>query len=256
MTPEQGGAMRGWKAWALRTGNSRAEQSMLTYLTGAGQEVVIPHIMILLQGESTVLIDTGFGSPAEIAANYPQELWRSDSEQPEALLAELGVAPADVDLVIHTHLHYDHVGNNHLFPGATKLAQASELDFFANPDVPLMRREYFTPCCGFPAQFDVEDVTSVDGDKTLLPGLELLALPGHTPGSQGVLFETASGPLCFAGDLVMVTENMNEMTPVGLHTDLAAAESSRRKLKSLGAAVIPSHDMRLFSEGTIQALTP
>jgi N-acyl homoserine lactone hydrolase len=244
-----------WKAWALRTGNSRAEQSMLTYLDGAGQEVVIPHIMILLQGVATVLIDTGFGSPDEIAANYPQDLWRSISEQPTSLLAELGVAPDDVDLIVHTHLHYDHVGNNHLFPGATKIAQAVELDFFANPTVPLMRREYFTPCCGFPSQFEVDDVTPVDGDQTLLPGLELLALPGHTPGSQGVLFETSDGPMCFAGDLVMVAENMNEMTPVGLHTDLVAAERSRRRLESLGAPVIPSHDMRLFPAGDIQALT-
>jgi glyoxylase-like metal-dependent hydrolase (beta-lactamase superfamily II) len=245
-----------WQAWALSTGSSRVDQSMLTYLEGAGQEVVIPHVMILLRGESTVLVDTGFGSPEQISAAYPQALWRNAAQDPVRLLEQLGVAPADVDLVVHTHLHYDHVGNNALFPGATKLAQRAELAFAADPDVPLMRREYFTPCCGFPAQFDAAAITPVDGDQSLLPGLDLLALPGHTPGSQGILVQTDTGPLCYAGDLVMVTENMQELTPVGLHTDLAAAERSRQKVAALGVPVVPAHDARLFTSGEIQKLAP
>lgn len=245
-----------WTAWALRTGSSRVDQSMLTYLEGAGEQVVIPHVMILLRGEATVLVDTGFGAPEEIAAAYPQELWRSETQDPVRLLAELGVAPGDVDVVVHTHLHYDHVGNNHLFPGATKVAQRSELEYAAEPDVPLMRREYFTPHCGFPPQFDASDVTAIEGDHSLLPGLELLALPGHTPGSQGLLVQTGAGALCYPGDLVMVEENMRELTPVGLHTDLSAAERSRRKVADLGASVVPAHDMRIFKSGDIQELTP
>jgi glyoxylase-like metal-dependent hydrolase (beta-lactamase superfamily II) len=235
-----------WRAWALRTGCSKVDQSMLTYLEGMGTEVVIPHTAVLLRGEVNVLVDTGFGSPQQIAAAYPQELWRTGEQELERLLARLGLVPADIDLVLHTHLHYDHVGNDHLFPGATILAQQADLDFARAPSVPLMRREFFTESCGFPAQFDPGSVMGVDGDRTVAAGLNLLALPGHTPGSQGVVAETADGLLCFAGDLVMVRENLDELTPVGLHTDLEACERSRATVLSLGATVLPSHDMRVF----------
>lgn len=220
---------------------------MLTYLDGMGTEVVIPHIMVLLQNSSTtVLIDTGFGDPAVIDAAYPQEIWRTPDQRPEQLLARIGVRPQDIDLVINTHLHYDHAGNNHLFPQATQLAQRADLEFASAPTVPLMEKEFFSVCAGYPPQFDPEALTPVDGDHAVLPGLDILALPGHTPGNQGVVFATAAGPMCYAGDLVMVAENLDPQTPVGLHTDLEACELSRRKVLATGARTIPSHDARLF----------
>lgn len=243
-----------WKAWALRTGCSQVDQSMLTYLEGMGQQVVIPHIAVLLRGEVNVLIDTGFGSPEEVAAAYPQELWRTPEQELPRLLDRLDMAPGDIDLIVHTHLHYDHVGNNHHFPAATKLAQQADLDYARSPSVPLMRREFFSECCGFPAQFDPDDITAVAGDHTIAEGLDIIALPGHTPGSLGVVFESAKGLTCFAGDLIMVRNNLDEMTPVGLHTDLQACEDSRRRVVALGADVLPSHDMRVFEDDDIKEI--
>jgi glyoxylase-like metal-dependent hydrolase (beta-lactamase superfamily II) len=221
-----------------------------------GTEVVIPHIMILLQGASAnVLIDTGFGDPEAIAAAYPQQLWRTPDQTPQQLLARLDLQPADIDLVINTHLHYDHVGNNHLFPHATQLAQRADLEFSVAPRVPLMEREFFSSCGGYPAQYNPTALTPVYGDHTVLPDLDILSLPGHTPGNQGVVFVTEHGSLCFAGDLVMVTENLDPLTPVGLHTDLEACERSRSKVLETGGRVIPSHDLRLFAGGgDIEAL--
>lgn len=243
-----------WKVWALRAGCSEVDQSMLTYLDRPGLQVIIPHVILLLQGSVNVLVDTSFGSPAEISAAYPQRLWRDDADQPQRILGDLGLIPGDIDLVIHTHLHYDHVGNDHLFESATKLAQRRELAYSEDPTVPVMAREYFTERHGFPAQFDRLAVSAVDGDCTVMPGLEVLLLPGHTPGSQGLLIETGQGALCYPGDLVMVSENMHGATPVGLHTNLEECEQSREKVAELGARVIPSHDMRLFTSGVIQQL--
>lgn len=239
-----------WRAWALRSGSSKVDQSMLTYLEGMGTEVVIPHIMILLQSASaSVLVDTGFGDPAAIDAAYPQEIWRTPDQTPERLLARVGVHPGDIDVVINTHLHYDHVGNNHLFPHATQLAQRADMEFACAPTVPVMEKEFFSACAGYPPQYDAAALTPVDGDHAVLPGLDILALPGHTPGSQGVVFMTEQGPKCYAGDLLMVAENLDPGTPVGLHTDLEACELSRRKVLATGAQTIPSHDARLFAGG-------
>jgi hypothetical protein len=52
----------------------------------------------------------------------------------------------------------------------------------------------------------------------------------------------------------MVRENLHELTPVGLHTDLAACERSRTKVLALGGTVLPSHDMRVFDGDDIQRL--
>jgi glyoxylase-like metal-dependent hydrolase (beta-lactamase superfamily II) len=243
-----------WDVWALRAGSSKVDQSMLTYLEGAGREVSIPHVMLLLKGPWNVLVDTSFGSPAQIAEHYPQELRRPGDELPEPLLAEIGLAVGDIDLIIHTHLHYDHVGNNHLFPHATKLAQTQEVTYAEAPGTPIMGREYFTPACGFPAQFNARELTTVEGDHTVADGLDIISLEGHTPGSQGIVVTTSDGPLCYAGDLVMVSENMDPMTPVGLHVDLEACERSRQKVASLHARVVPSHDMRLFDSGPVRRL--
>jgi N-acyl homoserine lactone hydrolase len=90
-------------------------------------------------------------------------------------------------------------------------------------------------------------IRSVDGDVTLAPGISVVPLPGHTPGSQGVLVEGASTRYLIAGDCVYLYENWNgdaeaEHIPVGLYTDPVAYERSLQRIEALDCEVIPSHD--------------
>jgi len=221
---------------------------MATYLEGIGKPLVIPHTMFVLRrGRQTVAVDTSFSSPEEVQAAYPQEIWRQDDEHPQALLREIGVELSDVELVICTHLHYDHCGCNQLFAAARVLVQRRELEYALAPKSKLMEREFFSPTGGFTPPFDPARCDLVDGDLELDGGLKLLALPGHTPGSQGVLVPTSSGDLCLAGDLIMVQENFEQVLPVGLHTDVDAWYSSHEKLSEYTDHVVPSHDMRIFA---------
>lgn len=239
--------MSGWKVFALRAGRSRIDRSMATYLEGIGVPLVIPHTMFILRrGRDTIAVDTSFSSTEEVQAAYPQEIWRQDDEHPRALLGEIGLELADVELVICTHLHYDHCGCNELFARARVLVQRRELEYALAPKAKLMEREFFSPSGGFTPPFDAARCEPVDGDLDLHGGLKLLWLPGHTPGSQGVLVPTDSGPLCLAGDLVMVRENFEQVMPVGLHTDVDAWYSSHAKLRTYTDHVVPSHDMRVF----------
>ncbi len=239
--------MPNWRLWALCAGRSRIDQSVATYLEGMGVPLEIPHSMFVLRGPITVVVDTSFKSPSVIRKHYPQEVWRVASEDPRAMLAAIGVEPADVDVVVCTHLHYDHCGGNALFSNARILAQRREIDYARCPTSTLMEREYFSAGAGFPSQCDLDDLTPVDGDLQVASGLRLVTLPGHTPGSQGLIVDTAQGPIALAGDLVMVRENFTEGIPVGLHTDLDAWYSSYRKLRAITDQVIPSHDMRVFT---------
>ena len=243
-----------WTLWALRAGHSTVDQSMLTYLEGPGRSVEIPHVVFLATGPANVLIDTSFRSAASVRASYPQKISRPAGEELEVLLSQVSLCPADIDMIIHTHLHYDHAGNDHLFPGVRPLVQRAEIEYAAAPSVTIMQREYFAPSAGFTPPFDPGRFTPVDGDTAVADGLNLLHLPGHTPGSQGVLLDTAAGPLCIPGDQVMVHENMRADLPVGLHTDLEAWERSHRRLLALGARIIPSHDMRIFASESVQRL--
>jgi glyoxylase-like metal-dependent hydrolase (beta-lactamase superfamily II) len=245
--------MSTWKVFALRAGRSQMDQSMATYLDGMGEPLVIPHTMFAVLGAQTIVVDTSFESPEAVKAAYPQDIWRDPEEHPVALLREVGVAPDGVDLVVCTHLHYDHCGCNELFPAARVLVQRRELDYAMAPVSKLMLREFFSPAGGFVPPFDASRLELVDGDQEVAAGVSLVTLPGHTPGSQGVLVDTAHGRLALAGDLVMVHENFDEEVPVGLHTDLDAWYRSMEKLKGLTDRAVPSHDMRVFADGGVVA---
>lgn len=96
-----------------------------------------------------------------------------------------------VDIVVNTHLHFDHCGGNHLFAGKPIYVQRQELDDARNQD------DYTIP-----EWVDAPGVeyVPVDGDLELFPGLRLLPAPGHTRGSQIVVIDGDQGPTIIAGD--------------------------------------------------------
>ncbi len=236
-----------WKVWALLAGRSRMDKSIATYLDGMGESLVIPHTMFLLRGPATVVVDTSFESPEIIKAAYPQDVWRSPEEHPLALLSQLGVRPEEVLTVICTHLHYDHCGCNTAFRHARVLVQRQEVEYALNPTTKLMQREFFSPAGGFQPSFDPAQFQLLDGDHELGNGLKIVHLPGHTPGSQGVVVDSVRGKMCLAGDLIMLQENFDDEVPVGLHTDVDAWHRSHLKLRGLTDWVVPSHDLRIFN---------
>jgi len=238
-----------WSVWALRAGRSRMDQSLATYLDGMGKALTIPHTMFLLSGSRVVLVDTSFESAQAVRDAYPQEVWRDPDEEPLALLAGLGVAPEQVEIVVCSHLHYDHCGSNRQFSQARVVVQRTELEYALHPTATIMEREFFSPSGGFRPPFDPTHMDLIDGDSQLLEGLSLLHLPGHTPGSQGVVIATDQGPLGLLGDNVMVAENWASNVPVGLHTDLDAWYRSMAKARAVVERVVPSHDMRVFAGG-------
>ena len=82
----------------------------------------------------------------------------------------------------------------------------------------------------------------------------MVSLPGHTPGSQGVLVDTDAGRFLLAGDTIDTYENWegNEHTdhiPSGVHTDLFQYFDSFRRIEELDCEVIPSHDGAVLERG-------
>jgi glyoxylase-like metal-dependent hydrolase (beta-lactamase superfamily II) len=199
-----------WTVRPIRTGVfEEAEVSFLFYMREEwGRKIPAVYWMFLLEdGRHRVLVDTGPASP-EFGRRHHHDYTRTPEEEPVAALARLGVRPEQIDLVVNTHLHWDHCGHNDAFPNAIVYVQADELveALHCNPS----HRIFYTDPRAWPPWLRAIDRTvPLRGDAELLPGLRALHLPGHTDGFQGVLVETDRGrPIVIAGDAVPYLANL------------------------------------------------
>ena len=129
------------------------------------------HGFVITHPGGAVLVDTGVGGPQEWLDD-----WRVVNRTVADALAELDMTPGDIGLVINTHLHFDHCGQNAVFRHAPCYVQRAELARAERESRDLY--DWF----GFAnARFEL-----LDGDAEILPGLSVLATPGHTAGHQCV----------------------------------------------------------------------
>jgi glyoxylase-like metal-dependent hydrolase (beta-lactamase superfamily II) len=227
----------------------------ITYHRGWGERLDVPMVMfVILGGEHPVVVDTGTGTPEFTRAHHGYDLDRPADQEPLAALKQLGVAPEDVGTVVHTHLHWDHCSNDDLFPAAEIIVQKAELGYAVDPLEPNRKAFQRGPGVLPPWVTVLDRIRTVDGDAGLMPGISVVALPGHTPGSQGVLVAGAGGSVLVAGDCVDTYANWEgdgnlSHIPSGSFTDLAAYMDSFRRIEQLGCEVIPSHDTAVLDKG-------
>lgn len=234
-----------WKITALDVGTSVIEKSILTYLTDCGKTITIPRVMFFVEGEKRVVVDTGCRSLDDARAMNEDLTIRPDQE-PAAALRSVGVDPEDVDVVVLTHLHWDHCGNNHLFPRAKFYVQRTELQYALGPD-PASRKAYMSFLVGLNPPFLGVKYEELDGDTQLFDGFRLVCLPGHSPGFQGVLVDTAQGRILIAGDAIFTYENFEKRIPPGFHWDVNVACRSMERVPYMCDVFIPGHDMAIFA---------
>jgi len=123
-------------------------------------------------------------------------------------LGKFGLSPQEIDLVIFTHLHWDHCFNLENFSQATFFIQKSELKYAVDP-LPVERKPYEVGIPGVqpPWMKVFGKMVKLDGDQQIIPGIRVMHVPGHTPGCQCVIVETSEGPWVIAGDMIPLWEN-------------------------------------------------
>ncbi len=197
------------------------------------------HCVLARSPQQTVLIDAGYGgkmSPLDRAAHA------ADPGDPIVeSLAALGVKPADIDVVVFTHLHWDHSG------GATRWDEARRaVPTFPNATHFVNRLEWEDAISGAPelaGSYASENfaaieasgqLVQVDGDVEVAPGLWTRVTGGHTRGHQAIVFESGSDAAIYLGDLCPVVTHMRRLWCAAY--DLYPMETRRRKPELLGAA--------------------
>lgn len=208
---------------------------------------------VLRSAGRTILVDTGVGNHKE-RPHAP--VWHHLNTDFLDNLARAGVAPKDVDVVINTHLHIDHVGwNTYLddgnwvptFPNATYLMPRVDFDFWnpANRDDPVAGRDNVFLDSVAPVHEAGqgtlwENSFQIDDNITLEPA------PGHTPGSAVVRLESGGDRAVFVGDMMHTALQIAEPDVNSCYCeDLEQARASRRRVLGHAAdtntLVIPAH---------------
>jgi N-acyl homoserine lactone hydrolase len=189
--------------------------------------------------EGAILVDTGVGWPTELV----QE-WKVVNRHAAEALAEHGLSPADVRIVINSHLHFDHCGQNAVFKHAPFYIQRSELDRARRDDTVTAQWFDFAG-----ARFEL-----IDGDAQIAEGVRVVATPGHTVGHQSVIVDTADGGAVMIGDaaytsdIYRAVDDADLATWHGQYTDREAWSESLHKLHGMHPhAVHFCHDTQVVT---------
>jgi glyoxylase-like metal-dependent hydrolase (beta-lactamase superfamily II) len=168
--------------------------------------------LLIRTGKQTVLVETGMG-------NKLSERMVKFYGQPAQLLANLaagGVAPEDIDIVINTHLHFDHCGWNTVrdrdgkivptFPRAKYYAPAGEWQYARRPS----ERDAISY---IPDNYDplVQSgrMTLLKGGEEIVSGVSVKTFPGHTAHMQAVIVESRGRTACYISDLIPTTAHID-----------------------------------------------
>jgi glyoxylase-like metal-dependent hydrolase (beta-lactamase superfamily II) len=165
-------------------------------------------------------------------------------------LAEIGLSPNDVNYLLVSHTHGDHIGNVGLFPNATVVMQKAEYDWIYAPPpsdpnlntLVILARTLL----GHPNRLEL-----ISGDVDLFRdgSVTLLSTPGHTPGSQSLMVHLKNtGYVILSGDVAHLEDNFNRDVVPALNVDKAASIASMERIKGLmakfDATLLINHDKR------------
>jgi glyoxylase-like metal-dependent hydrolase (beta-lactamase superfamily II) len=200
------------------------------------------YVWVIKNSERTIVVDTGFGE--QVGNKRGRQIIHPVADG----LKAMGIAPEKVENVVITHMHYDHAGNQQLFPNARYHLQDSEMEFVTGRCMchSLLNHGY-----------EVDDVTQMvrsvfenrvqfhNGASEIAPGIELHHIGGHTKGMQSVRVRTRRGWVVLASDASHFYAHMEQdrAFPIlyNLH-DMLAGYETLRSLATSRNHIVPGHD--------------
>jgi glyoxylase-like metal-dependent hydrolase (beta-lactamase superfamily II) len=189
-----------------------------------------------------IVVDSGYSPALSAEKDRPFLCTPADA------LTRLGINGADVEHVVVTHLHYDHIGNLDLFPNAEFVVAQRELDFWSSP---VAQRPHFAHHADFDGTAFLTQAASEGRVRPVLdelevaPGIRCMLVGGHSPGQLIVSIDAVGGEVLLASDAVHYYDEFERDRPFAVVYDLAdfyRAFDTIRTLTEAGQTLVPAHD--------------
>jgi glyoxylase-like metal-dependent hydrolase (beta-lactamase superfamily II) len=214
------------------------------FLDDEGRITMNSAIWLLRSQGQTMLVDTGFGG-------RPTEFPILETPALPSILQELSVNPSEIDLVLFTHLHFDHTGWNTvdkggkpvpLFPNARHVMQQKDWDFWIKDENLDLGQ---APTNLLPLQA-AGIVDLVDGEHTINSEIVTVPLPGHTPGHVGFAIVSGGERAYILGDAAHHPAQVTMTNwPCGFDVDATDSNTSRNlimdRIEEEGALMAVNH---------------
>ena len=247
--------MASFKIHPIVMGTKVFDKSMMTYQYGTGETYTIPiYCWYLEGGDRKIIVDTGEMSPIQSEsreASIGGKIYTFEEG-----LARWDLAPEDIDVIIHTHLHNDHCENDYKCVNAEIYVHARELERIHDPH-PLDYRyleDYIE---------DVElngQIKPLDGDTEIVPGIRAVHTPAHTEGGLSLFIDTPGGQAAITGFCV-INDNFHppveikamemDVIPPGTHVNVYEAYDIMMKIRDAADILLPLHEPEFASKDTI-----
>lgn len=244
-----------YKIHPIVNGTKIFDKTMMTHQFGYGESYTIPiYTWYIEGGDKKILVDTGEMQP--VVSKDREDAIGGKIYTFEDGLAKWGLTPEDIDIVIHTHLHFDHCENDYKCTNAKFYIHEKELETIREPH-PLDYRyieDYID---------EIEEngqIVSVKEDMEIVPGIKVVNTPAHTKGGLTVLIDTEDGKAAITG-FCTILENFNpppevrgmEMNaiPPGTHVNAYEAYNIIEEVKEMADIIIPLHEPSFAGMETI-----
>ena len=235
------------KLYAFECGRLEIPHGFL--LEGAKGKITVPiPSYLIVHPKGRIVFDSGLNLATQTnpesyitsAGMRFNKFYFTPGEEISARLESVDIAPEDVNLIVNSHLHYDHAGGNALLPNADILVQEPEwIHACGRPDDDVAYRKI---------DFETgQHVRQVRGEHDIFGDGSVVALPtyGHTPGHQSLRIRTDKGEFILCGDACYLRHALdNDHLPGILHDREAALRAFAlfRKFEAAGARICFGHD--------------